>query len=141
MIKYIFARKLYLVSEVNAGKSIKALSREYNLHENKLLEWSRLYERYGNDGLKKQPKLKPMPDFKEKGVRLILEKGVLLSHVLIDYRISRTALESWVRLTRNKATRHFANPNVGADRPKIWVDPRRKNRRRNWRNSRQKISV
>lgn len=102
MIKYIFARKLYLVSEVNAGKSIKALSREYNLHENKLLEWSRLYERYGNDGLKKQPKLKPMPDFKEKGVRLILEKGVLLSHVLIDYRISRTALESWVRLTRNK---------------------------------------
>ena len=82
------------MSEVNAGKSIKALSREYNLHENKLLEWSRLYERYGNDGLKKQPKLKPMPDFKE--------KGVLLSHVLIDYRISRTALESWVRLTRNK---------------------------------------
>ena len=52
MIKYTFTRKLYLVSEVKAGKSIKVLLREYNLHENKLLEWVRLYERYGNDGLK-----------------------------------------------------------------------------------------
>lgn len=102
MIKYTFARKLDIVSEVKAGKPIKVLSRENNLHENKILDWVRLYERYGNDGLKKRPKLQPTPDFKETVARLILEKGVPLSRVLIDYRISRTALEGWVRLARNK---------------------------------------
>lgn len=102
MLKYTFERKLYIVSEVKAGKPIKVLSREKNLHENKILDWVRLYDRYGNDGLKKQPKLQPTPDFKETVTRLILEKGVPLSRVLIDYRISRTALEGWVRLARNK---------------------------------------
>lgn len=63
---------------------------------------SSLYDRYSDDGLKKKPKLNPTPDFKEKVVRLILKKGIPLSHVLIDYRISRTALKQWVRLAHTK---------------------------------------
>lgn len=102
MQKYTFSSKLKIVSEVKKGKPIKVLSRENHLHESKILDWLRLYERYGEDGLKKQPNQPCPPDFKEKVVRLILEKGVPLSYVLIDYRISRTALEGWVRLARNK---------------------------------------
>jgi hypothetical protein len=102
MIKYTFERKLHMVSEVKAGKAIKVLSRENNLHENKILNWVRLYERYGNDGLKKRSKLQLTPDFKEIVAHLILEKEEPLSRVLIDYRMSRTALEDWVGLARNK---------------------------------------
>ena len=67
-----------------------------------------------------------MPDFKEKGVRLILEKGVLLSHVLIDYRISRTALESWVRLTRNKGYTALRQSQRRGRPPKDMGRPRKK---------------
>ncbi len=89
------------MNEAKSGTPIRILSREYNLHENKVLEWIRLYDRYGEEGLKKHPKLNPTPEFRESIVRLILEKGVPLSHVLIDYQISRTALESWVRIVKN----------------------------------------
>lgn len=102
MIKYTYEKKLQIVNEAKSGKPIKVLSKENNVHENKILEWVRLYDRYGFDGLKKQPKLNPTPEFKEKVVRLILEKGLPLSHVLIDYRISRTALESWVRTVKHQ---------------------------------------
>lgn len=39
--------------KVKIGKSIKVLSRADNLHENKIPEWVGLYDRYGNNGLKK----------------------------------------------------------------------------------------
>ena len=101
MIKYTYEKKLLIVSETKSGKPIKVLSRENNLHENKILDWIRLYDRYGSDGLKKRPKLRATPEFREHVVRLILEKGIPLFHVLIDYQISRTALESWVRMVKN----------------------------------------
>jgi len=40
------------------------------------------------------------------------------------YRISRTALEGWGRLTRNKIRLHATPYTQGQDRQKIWVDLR-----------------
>ena len=88
------------MSRVKAGCPIRQLAKENNLHENKILDWVRLYDRYGVDILRKRPKIKPTSDFKEQVVREILEKGLPLSHALIKYRISRTALEGWVRTVR-----------------------------------------
>lgn len=93
------------MSEVKSVKLIKVPSRENNLKENKILDWVRLSDRYGENIFRKQSNLKTTPDFKETMVQLILEKGVPLSRVLIDYRISCTALENRVRLARNKSYR------------------------------------
>ena len=124
MIKYTFEKKLQIVGEAKAGKPVRILSREYNLHENKVLEWIRLYDRYGEQGLKKHPNLNPTPEFRESIVRLILEKGVPLSHVLIDYQISRTALESWGRTVKKHGyaplcrTKRLGRPPKDMSRPK-----------------------
>ena len=124
MIKYTYEKKLRIVSETKSGKPIKVLSREHNLHENKILDWVRLYDRHGSDGLKKRPKLRPTPEFREHIVRLILEKGIPLSHVLIDYQISRTALESWVRMVKNHGytqlheIKRLGRPKKNMGRPK-----------------------
>jgi len=66
----------------------------------KILDWVRLYDRYGVDIPKKHPNIKPTSDFKEQVVREILEKGLPLYHALIKYSISRTALEGGVRTVR-----------------------------------------
>ena len=86
-MKYTFEKKLNIVSRVKAGCPIRQLAKENNLHENKII-------------LRKRSKIKPTSDFKEQVVREILEKGLPLSHALIKYRISRTALEGWVRTVR-----------------------------------------
>lgn len=123
-MRYTFEKKLQIVSRVKSGIPIVELSKENNLHENKILDWIRLYDRYGEEGLKKQPKVQATPDFKEEVVRLIIDKGIPLSHVLIDYRISRSALESWVRLARNKgysalhAVKRRGRPSKNMGRPK-----------------------
>ena len=70
--------------------------------------------------------LKPTTDFRGKVVRLILEKGVPLSHVLIDYRISRTALDSWVRLTRNKGYTALCQYQRRGQPPKDMGKPKKK---------------
>lgn len=99
-MKYTFEKKFNIVSRVKAGCPIRQLAKENNLHENKILDWVRLYDRYGVDILRKRSKIKPTSDFKEQVVRKLLEKGLPLSHALKKYRISRTALEGWVRTVR-----------------------------------------
>lgn len=88
------------MSRVKIGYPIRQLAKENNLHENKILDWVRLYDRYEVDILRKHPNIKYTDDFKEQVVRKILEKELPLSHVLIKYRISRTTLEGWVRTIR-----------------------------------------
>lgn len=96
-----FEERLNIVLQAKSGKPIRVLSREHALHENKILEWVRKYDKYGQDGLKKQPNIKASGELRERLVRLILEKGVTLAQIVVDYRVSRTALERWVRQTRS----------------------------------------
>ena len=96
-----FEERLKIVLQAKEGKPVRLLSRQYSLHENKILEWVRKYDKYGQEGLKKQPNIKATGEFKEKLVRLVLEKGVTLAQIVVDYRVSRTALEHWVRQTRS----------------------------------------
>lgn len=140
-MKYTFEKKLNIVSRVKAGCPIRQLAKENNLHENKILDWVRLYDRYGVDILRKHPKIKPTSDFKEQVVREILEKGLPLSHALIKYRISRTALEGWVRTVRKHGYAEFIYLNVEADLPQLWQDLRKKNLKLNWKSFRRKTCV
>ena len=97
-----FEERLEIVSQAQSGKPIRQLARENCLKEGKVLEWVRKYDRYGESGLKRQPNIRATGEIKEELVRLILDKGVPLSHVVIDRVVSRTALEGWVRLVRKQ---------------------------------------
>lgn len=55
-----------------------------------------MWDKYGRFGLEQQPHCRPTVKLKEEVVRLILEKGIPLAHVRIEYRIGKTALQRWV---------------------------------------------
>ena len=100
MSKHTFEEKLAVVSQVRKGKPILRISRERHIREGMILEWVRQYDLYGESGLLKQPNVKPTPDFKEEVVRLVIEKKVTLNQVVLEYGLSKTALERWVRSVR-----------------------------------------
>lgn len=102
-MKYSFEDRLCIVLQVKDGKPIKQLSRDLGLHENKILEWVRRYDKYGPENLGKRTKIRATGAFKEQLVQLIIEKGVPLSHVIVEYGVSRSAMESWVRMVRRES--------------------------------------
>ena len=99
-MKYSYEHRLVIVQRVKQGEPIAHLSKEYRINAAQILAWVRMWGKYGRMGLEKQPHCRPIPALKEKVVRLILEKGVPLAHVRIEYRIGKTALQRWVSLVR-----------------------------------------
>ena len=99
-MKYSYEHRLVIVQRVKQGEAISHLSKEYHINKTQILAWVRMWDRYGRSGLEKQPHSRPTPALKEKVVRLILEKGVPLAHVRIEYRIGKTALQRWVSMVR-----------------------------------------
>ncbi len=99
-MKYSYEHRLLIVSRVNQGESIAHLSKEYRIDGTQILAWVRMWDKYGRSGLEKQPHCRPTTELKKTVVRLILEKGVPLAHVRIEYRIGKTALQRWVSTVR-----------------------------------------
>lgn len=102
MSKHTFEEKLDIVSQVIKGKPILRISRDLHIREGMILEWVRKYNLHGERGLLKQPNVKATSDFKEEVVRLVIEKRVPLNQVVLENGLSKTALESWVRLVRSE---------------------------------------
>lgn len=100
MTKHTFAEKLNIVSQVKNGKPILRISRERHIGEKMILEWVRKYNLYGEKGLLKQPNIRATADFKEKVVRIVIEKKVSLVQAVLQYGVSKTALERWVKSVR-----------------------------------------
>lgn len=100
MAKHTFEEKLDIVSQVNNGKPILRISRERHIREGMILAWVRKYNLHGEKGLLKQPNIRATPDFKEEVVRIVIEKEVPLVQVVLQYGVSKTALECWVRSVR-----------------------------------------
>lgn len=99
-MKYNYEQKLIIVSRVKQGEAISHLSKEYHINGTQILAWSRMWNKYGSSGLERQPHCRPTVKLKKEVVRLILEKGVPLSHVRVEYRIGRAALQRWVSTVR-----------------------------------------
>lgn len=60
-----------------------------------------MWDKYGRSGCGTTTTLSSHIEIKKEGVLLlILEKGVPLSHIRIDYRICKTALQRWVSSVR-----------------------------------------
>ncbi|WP_300811509.1 helix-turn-helix domain-containing protein [uncultured Duncaniella sp.] len=99
-MKYSYEQRLVIVQRVKQGEAIAHLSKEYHINKTQILAWVRMWDKYGRVGLEKQPHCRPTPALKEKVVRLILEKGVPLALVRIEYCIGKTALQRWVSMVR-----------------------------------------
>lgn len=99
-MKYSYEEKLIIVRRLKQGEAVTHLSKEYHICKTQLLAWERMWDKYGRSGLEQQPPCRPTVKLKEEVVRLILEKGVPLARVRIEYRIGRTALQRWVRTVR-----------------------------------------
>lgn len=91
-MKYSYRVRLAIVKRVKQGEAISHLSKAYSVSCNKIREWVQMWDKYGCSGLKYQPHSRPTRALKEKIVRLILERGVPLTQVRIEYRICRTTL-------------------------------------------------
>lgn len=95
-MKYTYERKLQLVAAVKSGTPISVLARENGIDKRDMRRWVRLYERHGEGGLKRAATAFT-EEFRGRMVRLVLEKGVPLSQISIDYRVSRACIGGWVR--------------------------------------------
>ena len=141
-MKYSYEQRLVIVQRVKQGEAIASLSKEYHINETQILAWVRMWDRYGRSGLEKQPHCRPTPALKEKVVRLILEKGVPLAHVRIEYRIGKTALQRWVSMVRHLDMKAYIRKRSEDDLPKTkWHDRKRKNHRQNLNGFRRRICV
>ena len=99
-MKYGYRVRLAIVKRVKQGEAISHLSEAYSVSRNKIREWVQMWDKYGCSGLKYQPHSRPTRALKEKIVRLILERGVPLTQVRVEYRICRTTLYCWVNTVR-----------------------------------------
>jgi transposase-like protein len=111
-MKYSYEQRLIIVSRVKQGELIAHLSKEYHINKTQILAWVRMWDKYGRSGLEQQPHCRPTVKLKEEVVRLILEKGVPLSHVRIEYRIGKTALQRWGSTVRKYSYELLRRPNA-----------------------------
>ena len=62
----------------------------------------RKHDRFGDQGLQKRPNVRANGEFKVAAVRLVIENKLSLREVVLQYGVSMTALESWVRAVRKE---------------------------------------
>lgn len=123
-MKHTFDFKLDLVFQVKSGTPIKHLSLSHHIHERMILEWVRKYDLFGESGLAKQPNIRATGEIKEAIVRQVIEKSISLPQVVLQYGVSRTATENWVRLVRTKGysilyqQKKCGRPSIAMGRPK-----------------------
>ena len=92
-MKYGYEQRLIIVSWVKQGEAIAHLSRECHINKTQILTWVRMWDKYGRSELEQQPHCRPTVQLKEEVVHLILEKGVSLAHIRVEYRIDKTVLQ------------------------------------------------
>ena len=123
-MKYSHKQRLIIVNRVKQGEAIVHLSKEYHIKETQILAWVRMWNKYGRSALEQQAHCRPTVKLKKEVVRLTLEKGVPLSNVRIEYRISKTALQHW---DSTMVIRLLSRPNAEGNHQKnLWDVQRRK---------------
>lgn len=97
MARHTLEEKLSIVFQIKKGIPIRAIALEHHMCSKMITEWLRKYDLYGKSGLQKGSIIRPGSELKEKIVRSILENSLPLPQVVLQYGISRSALESWIR--------------------------------------------
>jgi len=95
LMKYSYNQRLLIVSRVKQGESISHLSKECHINKTQILAWVRMWDKYDRSGLEQQPPCRPTVKLQGRSSTFNIGKGVPLSPVRVEYRISKTALQRW----------------------------------------------
>ena len=98
-----FTERLEAVKEIKSGYPVSVYCKEHGYGRDQVLEWIRRYDEYGEAGLKcHKPYRLISCEERERLVRLYLEKDVPLREIYTSADISRTNLQTWIRLVRTR---------------------------------------
>lgn len=96
-LHHSFADKLRAVRLYESGLGCDLVGRELGIGSREILRWVRAYEQLGESGLRRQGYHCPTAAFKSEVVGYVFEKGVSCDVAALQYGVSRSAVESWVR--------------------------------------------
>lgn len=98
-----FTERLEAVKEIKSGYPVSVYCKEHCYGQDQVLEWIRRYDEYGEAGLKRHKPYRLIScEERERLVRLYLEKDVPLREIYTSADISRTNLQTWIRLVRTR---------------------------------------
>ena len=98
-----FTERLEAVKEIKSGYPVSVYCKEHGYGQDQVLEWIRRYDEYGEAGLKRHKPYRLIScEERERLVRLYLEKDVPLREIYTSADISRTNLQTWIRLVRTR---------------------------------------
>ena len=105
--KYLIVQKL---SQGDAG--INALAREYHVPKQTIYDWRDQYNLYGIEGLSESKHWRSYSkELKENAVQDYLSGGYSLRDICKKYRVSRGALEKWIK--QYNSHKEFNNTHQG----------------------------
>ncbi len=96
-----FEERLNIVSRLQSGEPITALSRELGIDRNILRQWYLRYQKYGEDGLRGTRSYHYSAAEKTKIVEEVIVKGLSLQEVNLRYDLNLSTLKVWMRKARN----------------------------------------
>ncbi len=101
-MKYSFAEKFNVISEIIAGKGLNAVCRERRLDRHLVRWWLTRYKAYGEKGLHNPSKGYDFsPTEKEAIILEHIKDGVTLRELCLRYDVSRSSIQSWLRKVRS----------------------------------------
>lgn len=99
-MKHSFEEKLAIVSQALNGIPLRQLCHRYHFGQHYLENLIDRYRSHGESGLKRKGSHSPAAAQKEEMVRMYQENGGSLRQICNDYKVSRSAFESWVMKVR-----------------------------------------
>ncbi len=113
-----------LISRYESGSSIKMLSSESGIYYTQIKEWIRQYRANGAEGLSMKNTRYPV-SLKVEVVSKILGKELSLHQASIDYRITRSVIQKWIKRVDAQGIESLSIDNRGRHR-KSFMDKKAK---------------
>ena len=98
--RHVFKERLSIVKRIIKGEGLQTICKELNIDKYMVRLWVRRYRRYGENGLKGTRSYSYSAADKVKIVEEFIKKGLPLQEISLQYNISLSAIQSWVRKYR-----------------------------------------
>ncbi len=123
-MKHSYETRLLAVRKCLSGQAPHAVGRQLGIADDYVSEWLNLYKLEGESGLQKRPMKRANFEEKCKIVCEYAEKGVPLHRICAENHVSRSAVESWIRIYKKggyealRAIKPLGTGRKGMGRPK-----------------------
>ena len=95
-----FEERLNIVSRLQSGEPLEPLCKELKLDTKMVRLWYLRYKKYGAEGLRANRYSHYTTEEKLAIVKEFVEKGVFLQTLCLQYDLSRSTIQTWIRLYR-----------------------------------------